>query len=177
VAWIGGTGNFNDPANWSSDIGGNPSDSPATPPGAGMDAEYLAAGTVSFASSVSNGEADIDNSGIVFDLSGGGYTLTGVGGNPALQFDAGDTQSESPTLTVTGANTLKTTGLDAGDAATITVTGGATFEVANTDAFLFNSTVVSGGGTLALDSGLTITQYEGGDGEPLRRWRYGHRRR
>ena len=53
VAWIGGTGNFNDPSNWSSDIDGDPADSPATPPGAGMDAEYLAAGAVSFTSSVS----------------------------------------------------------------------------------------------------------------------------
>ena len=98
---------------------------------------------------------------MVFDLSGGGYTLTGIDGNPALQFDVGYVESDSPTLTVTGANTLKTTGLDAGDAATITVTGGATFEVAGTDASLFNSTVVSDGGTLALDTGLNITQYEG----------------
>jgi hypothetical protein len=70
VAWIGGTGDFNDPANWSSDVTGDPSGSPATPPAAGMRAEYLPSGTVSFAGQ-SNGEADINNAGIVFDLSGG----------------------------------------------------------------------------------------------------------
>jgi hypothetical protein len=60
----------------------------------------LASETVSFAGQ-SNGEADINNAGMVFDLSGGGYTLTGIGGNQALQFDVGEVESKSPTLTVT----------------------------------------------------------------------------
>ena len=47
VASIGGAGNFNDPANWSSDFDGDPAGSPTTPPGADMRAEYLVAGTVS----------------------------------------------------------------------------------------------------------------------------------
>jgi hypothetical protein len=89
VAWIGGTGDFSDPSDWSSDFSGSPTFSPATPPSAGLVAEYLDAGTVSFTSSVSNGEADV-NASMVFDLSGGDYSLTGVGGNQGLQFLVGE---------------------------------------------------------------------------------------
>jgi hypothetical protein len=128
VAWIGGSGDFTDDSDWSSDQDGNPAGSPATPPGAGMRAEYLVAGTVSFASSVSNGEADV-NASMVFDLLGGGYSLTGIGGNQGLQFDVGAIGATPAELTVTGAHVLTTAGLNAANAANITITGGATIDV------------------------------------------------
>ena len=64
---------------------------------------------------------------------------------------------------MTGTNTLKTTGLNAINAATITVTRGATLEdIGATTTYLFNSAVVSDGGTFAFDTGLNFTQYTGG---------------
>jgi hypothetical protein len=157
VTWIGGDGDFDDPSNWSSSATGDPSGSPATPPGAGLDAQYLEAGTVTFTSDVSNGEADI-NASMVFDLSGGDYSLTGIGGNQGLQFDVGAIGSFSPDLTVTGGGELTTAGLNAANAASITVTGSATFDVTGSaTTFLVSAMDVDSGGLFEFQSSLNLS--------------------
>jgi autotransporter family porin len=125
--WAGGSGAFTDP-NFYLDPGSD--QGPFGPPGPSDFVDYLDPGTVLFSGN-STGVAYI-NAAMVFDLTGGGFTLDPTA-NPIaeLAFDS-NTIPENPvdSLTVTGKNTLATPEITAGNLPiTLTITDGATVAV------------------------------------------------
>src|SRR5271166_4109763 len=137
VYWLGGGGAYDDPDFWTT----NPP-MPTVPPGPvpGPDdvADFASDGTVEF-SGDTTGEAEV-TAAIVFDLSGGGYSLNpnGAAAEPGLLSDQGYFGlGSAPSLEITGANTFAVSWIDFVSANgentfPLTITGGATLASSST---------------------------------------------